>query len=67
MSATVFLGGGRITGALAAGLRLAGDRRNVHGGEIPVQEQIEQKFSIPPIIFLAAQCALSDDVGIANQ
>ena len=26
-SATVFLGGGRITGALAAGLRLAGDQR----------------------------------------
>ncbi len=29
MSATVFLGGGRITGALAAGLRLAGDRRRI--------------------------------------
>ena len=27
--ATVFLGGGRITGALAAGLRLAGDRRRI--------------------------------------
>lgn len=27
--ATVFLGGGRITGALAAGLRLAGDRRAI--------------------------------------
>jgi pyrroline-5-carboxylate reductase len=27
MKATVFLGGGRITGALCAGLRLAGDRR----------------------------------------
>ena len=29
MQATVFLGGGRITGALAAGLRLAGDRREI--------------------------------------
>lgn len=29
MTATVFLGGGRITGALAAGLRLAGDRREI--------------------------------------
>jgi pyrroline-5-carboxylate reductase len=29
MKATVFLGGGRITGALAAGLRLAGDRRRL--------------------------------------
>ena len=29
MKATVFLGGGRITGALAAGLRLAGDRREI--------------------------------------
>lgn len=28
-SATVFLGGGRITGALAAGLRLAGDQREI--------------------------------------
>ena len=28
-NATVFLGGGRITGALAAGLRLAGDRRRI--------------------------------------
>ena len=29
MKATVFLGGGRITGALAAGLRLAGDGRRI--------------------------------------
>jgi len=29
MNPTVFLGGGRITGALAAGLRLAGDRREI--------------------------------------
>lgn len=29
MKATVFLGGGRITGALAAGLRLAGDHREI--------------------------------------
>jgi len=29
MKATVFLGGGRITSALAAGLRLAGDRRRI--------------------------------------
>jgi pyrroline-5-carboxylate reductase len=29
MKATVFLGGGRITGALAAGLRLAGDERMI--------------------------------------
>ncbi|HTW59979.1 MAG TPA: NAD(P)-binding domain-containing protein [Terriglobales bacterium] len=29
MKATVFLGGGRITGALAAGLRLAGDQRSI--------------------------------------
>jgi len=29
MKAIVFLGGGRITGALAAGLRLAGDRREI--------------------------------------
>ena len=29
MRATVFLGGGRITGALAAGLRLAGDEREI--------------------------------------
>jgi pyrroline-5-carboxylate reductase len=29
MKATVFLGGGRITGALTAGLRLAGDRRRI--------------------------------------
>ena len=29
MLAIVFLGGGRITGALAAGLRLAGDRRRI--------------------------------------
>jgi pyrroline-5-carboxylate reductase len=29
MQATVFLGGGRITGALAAGLRLAGDERSI--------------------------------------
>lgn len=29
MNATVFLGGGRITGALAAGLRLAGDERKI--------------------------------------
>lgn len=29
MRATVFLGGGRITGALCAGLRLAGDRRRL--------------------------------------
>lgn len=29
MKATLFLGGGRITGALAAGLRLAGDRREI--------------------------------------
>jgi pyrroline-5-carboxylate reductase len=29
MKATVFLGGGRITGALAAGLRLAGDERPI--------------------------------------
>jgi pyrroline-5-carboxylate reductase len=29
MKATVFLGGGRITGALAAGLRLAGDERTI--------------------------------------
>lgn len=29
MKATVFLGGGRITGALAAGLRLAGDERRL--------------------------------------
>ncbi len=29
MKATVFLGGGRITGALVAGLRLAGDRRGI--------------------------------------
>src|SRR6476660_7659274 len=29
MQATVFLGGGRIPGALAAGLRLAGDRRRI--------------------------------------
>ncbi|HEV2324615.1 MAG TPA: NAD(P)-binding domain-containing protein [Terracidiphilus sp.] len=29
MKATVFLGGGRITGALAAGVRLAGDRREI--------------------------------------
>ncbi len=29
MKATVFLGGGRITGALAAGVRLAGDRRKI--------------------------------------
>ena len=29
MKATVFLGGGRITGALCAGLRLAGDRRRL--------------------------------------
>jgi len=29
MKATVFLGGGRITGALAAGLRLAGDKRAI--------------------------------------
>lgn len=29
LKATVFLGGGRITGALCAGLRLAGDRRSL--------------------------------------
>ena len=29
MKATVFLGGGRITGALAGGMRLAGDRREI--------------------------------------
>jgi pyrroline-5-carboxylate reductase len=29
MKATVFLGGGRITGALCAGLRLAGDQRKI--------------------------------------
>jgi pyrroline-5-carboxylate reductase len=29
MKVTVFLGGGRITGALCAGLRLAGDRREI--------------------------------------
>ena len=29
MKATVFLGGGRITSALAAGLRLAGDAREI--------------------------------------
>lgn len=29
MKATVFLGGGRISGALAAGLRLAGDQRKI--------------------------------------
>ena len=29
MKATVFLGAGRITGALCAGLRLAGDRREI--------------------------------------
>ena len=29
MKATVFLGGGRITSALCAGLRLAGDRRRI--------------------------------------
>ncbi|HUO15193.1 MAG TPA: NAD(P)-binding domain-containing protein [Verrucomicrobiae bacterium] len=29
MKATLFLGGGRITGALVAGLRLAGDRRRI--------------------------------------
>jgi pyrroline-5-carboxylate reductase len=29
MNATVFLGGGRITGALVAGLRLAGDEREI--------------------------------------
>src|SRR5580698_7877040 len=29
MKAAVFLGGGRITGAMIAGLRLAGDRRAV--------------------------------------
>ena len=29
MKATVFLGGGHITGALAAGLRLAGDRQEI--------------------------------------
>lgn len=29
MKATVFLGGGRITGALCAGLRLGGDRRRI--------------------------------------
>lgn len=29
MKATVFLGGGRITGALCAGLRLAGDQREI--------------------------------------
>jgi len=29
LKATVFLGGGRITGALAAGLRLAGDERTI--------------------------------------
>src|SRR5579862_3237332 len=29
MKATVFVGGGRITGALCAGLRLAGDRRTI--------------------------------------
>jgi pyrroline-5-carboxylate reductase len=29
MKATVFLGGGRITGAMAAGLRLVGDRREI--------------------------------------
>jgi pyrroline-5-carboxylate reductase len=29
MKATVFLGGGRITGALCAGLRLAGDKRKI--------------------------------------
>jgi len=47
--------------------RLTGNRRNVHGRKIPVKKQIEQQLGIAPVIFLAAQCAFSDDIGIANQ
>ena len=39
MKATVFLGGGRITGALVAGLRLAG-----YAGEIVVYDRNPEKL-----------------------
>jgi pyrroline-5-carboxylate reductase len=41
MKTTVFLGGGRITGALAAGLRLAGDQR-----EIVVHDRHPEKLQV---------------------
>src|SRR5438105_12643462 len=39
----------------------------MHGGKIPVEQQIEQQLGVTPVIFLTAQRAFSDDVGIANQ
>src|SRR5713101_6378793 len=47
--------------------RLTSHRRNMHGGKIPVKKQIEQQLGVTPVIFLAAQRAFSDDIGIANQ
>jgi hypothetical protein len=39
----------------------------MYGGKITVEEQIEQQLGVPPVIFLTAQRAFSDDIGIANQ
>src|SRR6184192_4647177 len=39
----------------------------MHGGKIPVEQQIEQQLGVAPVIFLTAQRTFSDDIGIANQ
>jgi pyrroline-5-carboxylate reductase len=54
MTAITFLGGGRITGALAAGLRLAGDRR-----EIVVYDRHREKARA---LRLASQVVVAGDL-----
>jgi pyrroline-5-carboxylate reductase len=50
-NATVFLGGGRITGALLAGLQLAGCRRPivVHDRHAKKLQTLERQFHIEPV------------------
>jgi|SRR5882724_1432491 len=39
----------------------------MHGGEIPVEQQIEQQLGVAAVVFLTSQRTFSDDLGIANQ
>jgi pyrroline-5-carboxylate reductase len=67
MKATVFLGGGRITGALIAGLRLAGDRRRivVYDRNPAKLRALQREFRIAPARDLKSAVSSADILIIA--
>ncbi|MGB8540520.1 MAG: hypothetical protein WCD49_02680 [Candidatus Acidiferrales bacterium] len=58
--------GSRVSGHIALH-DLGAGIRCMRSGKIPVQQQVQQQFGVTPVVFLTAQRAFSDDIGIPNQ